>query len=415
MLTRRTFSKYLLAGGTTLLGVENVRPADERPLVTNQDSSIRDCDLLIKGGTVIDPGQHLHAQMDVAVKDGRILEVSKNFPEGRARTVLSAKDKIVTPGLVDLHVHCFDGFGGVNADHYCLGRGSTTVVDCGSAGYPMIRGFAKYIVNTASTRIFALVDIGAMGTVFGTKDSMKNLDWVNPALTASAAEANKPAVVGIKVRLQQSIEGTNDLECLKRALVAAEKSRLPLMAHVSDPSSPLPDILKMMRKGDVVTHMYNGHPHGILDSNGKILPEVLQARERGVIFDSAHGRSHFSFDVAEKALQQNFLPDTISTDLSEGNINGPVFDLPTTISKYLAIGMDLDKALERVTAKPAGVFDYGVPVGTLRQGSEADVSVFQLHEGNFELVDSDQQKRMGRQKLVNTATICRGELFINEA
>ncbi len=415
MLTRRTFSKYLLAGGATLLGVEDVMATGERPVVTNQDSSTRACDLLVKGGTVIDPVQHLHAQMDVAVKDGKILEVSSNFPEGRARTVVFATDKIVTPGLVDLHVHCFDGFGGVNADHYCLGRGSTTVVDCGSAGYPMIGGFVKYIVNSASTRIFVLIDIGAMGTVFGTKDSMKNLEWVNPSLTASAAEANKPSVVGIKVRLQKSIQGTNDLECLKRALSAAEESHLPLMAHVSDSFSPLPDILKLMRKGDVVTHMYNGHPHGILDSNGKILPEVLEARERGVIFDSAHGRSHFSFGVAEQALQQNFLPDTISTDLSEGNVNGPVFDLPTTISKFLAMGMDLGNALERVTAKPAGVFDYGVPVGTLRQGSEADVSVFELHEGNYEFVDSDQQKRIGRQKLINTATICRGELFINEA
>jgi len=415
MLTRRTFSKYLLAGGATLLDAKASRPADARFVLPGQDSSIRDCDLLIQGGTVIDPGQHLHAEMDVAIKGGKILEVSNNFPEGRARTVVSAKDKIVTPGLVDLHVHCFDGFGGVNADHYCLGRGSTTVVDCGSSGYAMIGGFVKYIVHAASTRIFALVDIGALGTVFGTKDSMKNLDWVNPTLTANAADANKPAVVGIKVRLQQSIQGTNDMECLKRALAAAEKSRLPLMAHVSDPFSPLPDILKMMRKGDVVTHMYNGHPHGILDSNGKILPEVLEARERGVIFDSAHGRSHFSFGVAEKALQQNFLPDTISTDLSEGNINGPVFDLPTTISKFLAIGMGLDKAIGRVTARPAGVFDYGVPVGTLRQGSEADVSIFELNEGNYEFVDSDQQKRIGRQKLVNTATICRGELFINEA
>src|SRR3984885_5580024 len=264
MLTRRTFSKYLLAGGATLLDAKGRGPADARIVLPVQGSSNRDCDLLIKGGTVVDPTQHFHEQMDVAVKDGKILEVSTNFPEGRARTVVSAKDKIVTPGLVDLHVHCFDGFGGVNADHYCLGRGSTTVVDCGSAGYPMIGGFVKYIVNAASTRIFALVDIGEMGTVFGTKDSMKNLDWVNPTLTANAADANKPAVVGIKVRLQQSIQGTNDLECLKRALTAAQESRLPLMAPVSDPFSPLPDILKMMRKGDVVTHMYNGHPHGIL-------------------------------------------------------------------------------------------------------------------------------------------------------
>lgn len=410
MLTRRTFSQTLLAGGAALLWAD-----DASGVISGQDSSIQDCDLLIKGGTVVDPGQHLHAQMDVAIKNGKILEVSSNFSEERSHTVVFAKDKIVTPGLIDLHVHCFDGFGGVNADHYCLGRGATTVVDCGSAGYPMIGGFVKYIVNAASTRIFALVDIGAMGTVLGTKDSMKNLDWVNPTLTASAAEANKPTVVGIKVRLQKSIQGTNDLECLKKALAAAEESHLPLMAHVSDPFSPLPDILKMMRKGDVVTHMYNNHPHGILDSNGKILPEVLEARERGIVFDSAHGRSHFSFDTAEKALQQNFLPDTISTDLSEGNVNGPVFDLPTTISKFLALGMDFDTAIERVTAKPATVFDYGVPIGTLRPGSAGDVSIFDLHEGTFEFVDSNQQKRRGHQKLVNTAAVCRGELFINEA
>jgi len=410
MLTRRTFSQTLLAGGAALLWAD-----DARGVVSGQGTSIRDCDLLIKGGTVVDPGLHLHAQMDVAIKNGKILEVSSEFSEERSHLVVSAKDKIVTAGLIDLHVHCFDGFGGVSADHYCLGRGATTVVDCGSAGYPMIGGFVKYIVNAASTRIFALVDIGAMGTVLGTKDSMKNLDWVNPTLTASSAEANKPAVVGIKVRLQKSIQGTNDLECLKKALAAAEESHLPLMAHVSDPFSPLPDILKMKRKGDVVTHMYNNHPHGILDSNGKILPEVLEARERGILFDPAHGRSHFSFDTAEKALQQNFLPDTISTDLSEGNINGPVFDLPTTISKFLALGMDLDTAIERVTAKPARVFDYGVPIGTLRPGSEGDVSIFDLHEGTFEFVDSNQQTRRGHQKLVNTAAVCRGEMFINEA
>jgi dihydroorotase len=187
------------------------------------------------------------------------------------------------------------------------------------------------------------------------------------------------------------------------------------MVHISDPFSPLQDILKMMRKGDVFTHIYNDHPHGILDANGKILPEVLDARERGIIFDSAHGRSHFSFDTAEKALQQDFLPDAISTDLSEGNVSGPVYDLPTTVSKFLAMGMELDTAIERVTIRPAGVFDCGETIGTLRPGSEADVSVFELHEGKFEFVDSNQQKRTGRQKLVNTAAVCRGQLFVNEA
>jgi dihydroorotase len=414
MLTRRRFSKYLLAGGAALLSAEGVHPADSVPRVPNQESNGR-CDLLIKGGTVIDPSQRIHSEMDIAIKNGKILEISGNFPESGAAKVVSARGKIVTPGFIDLHVHCFDGFGGVNADHSCLTKGTTTVVDCGSAGYPLIRGFVKYIANASKARVFALVDIGALGTVMGTKDSMKDLEWVNPDLTAKSANENKPTVVGIKVRLQKSIQGSNDLECLKRAREAAEVCHLPMMVHISDPYSPLPDILKMMRKGDVFTHIYNDHPHGILNETGKLLPEVLEAHERGIVMDSAHGRSHFSFDIAEKALQQDFLPDTISTDLSEGNINGPVYDLPTTVSKFMAIGMDFEKAIERVTAKPASVFNYGLALGTLRPGTDADVSISELQEGKFEFVDSNQQKRTGRQRLINAGAVCRGQLFVNEA
>lgn len=414
MLTRRAFSKYMLASGTAMLAAGDVGAAASQTRAGEQRSG-PDCDLLIKGGTVIDPGQHIHSQMDVAVKNGRILEISSTIPEIRATKVLSAKGQIVTPGFIDLHVHCFDGFGGVNADHYCLSRGVTTVVDCGSAGYSMIEGFIRYIIRASSTRIMVLVDIGALGTVVGTKDTMMNLDWVNPSLTAKAANENKPDVVGVKVRLQKTIQGSQDLECLKRALAAAEAAHLPLMVHISDPYSPLPEILKLMRKGDVYTHIYNSHNHGILDADGKILPEVLEARERGIVFDSAHGRSHFSFSTAEKALKQGFLPDTISTDLSEGNVNGPVYDLPTTLSKFMALGMGLDAAIERVTVKPAKVFDYAAQLGALHPGSEADIGVFELREGTFEFVDSDRETRLGHQRLVNRATVRRGELFINES
>jgi len=404
----------MLASGAAFLAAPDVR-ASATQSHTGDRRSDPDCDLLIKGGTVIDPAQQIHSQMDVAVKNGTILEVSSNIPEIRALKVVSAKGKIVTPGFIDLHVHCFDGFGGVNADHYCLSRGVTTVVDCGSAGYSMIDGFIKYIIRTSSTRIVALVDIGALGTVVGTKDTMMNLDWVNASLAAKAAIQNKAAVVGVKVRLQKTIQGSQDLECLRRALEAAEAAHLPLMVHISDPYSSLPDILRLMRKGDVYTHIYNSHPHGILDAGGKILPEVLEARERGIVFDPAHGRSHFSFALAEKALKQGFLPDTISTDLSEGNVNGPVYDLPTMLSKFMAIGMDLDAAIERVTVRPAKVFDFGVQLGTLHPGSEADIGIFELQEGNFNFVDSDRETRLGHQKLVNQATIRHGELFVNES
>jgi dihydroorotase len=414
MLTRREFSRYFLAGGTTLLALGDPWLAGNPQVSLNQNSD-QNCDLLIKGGTVIDPGQHLHGSLDVAVKDGKILSVSRDIPEDRARNVISAKDKIVTPGFIDIHVHCFDGVGpGTNADHYCLGRGVTTVVDAGSVGYPMIGAFLRYVVNASVTRIFALLDIGGLGTVVGIKDVMKNLDWVNPELTAKAANSNRPSVVGIKVRLQESIEGKNDLECLRRAREAAEASRLPLMVHIDEPYSPLPDILKTMRKGDVFTHFLNGHPHGVLDANGKILPEVFEARQRGVIFDPAQGSAHFSFDVAEKCLKQNFLPDTISTDLVSGSAFGPVYDLPTQVSKFMALGMDLDKAIELVTVKPAGVFDYGSPLGMLRPGTDADIGIFEIQQGTFEFTDSDRQKRIGHQMLINRAVVRRGQFFVNE-
>lgn len=413
MLTRREFSKLLGSISTATLFSATAMPSENQQA---QDAKQK-CDLLIKGGTVIDPGQHLHAPLDVAVKDGKILEISSGIAEDRAAQVVSAKGKIVTPGLVDVHVHCFDGVGlvGINADRYCLGRGVTTAVDAGSAGYPAIAGFRKYVINTSTTRIRALVDIGALGTLVGSNTgSMKNLGWLDPQLTAKAAETNKPDVVGIKVRLEADFEnGAEDLECLKRAVEAAALSSLPLMVHILGPYSPLPDILKLLRRGDVFTHCFNGRKHGILDDSGKILPEVWDARHRGVLFDIAQGTFNLSFDVAEKCLEQGFLPETISTDLSSRAINGPVFDMPTMISKFMALGLSIDKAIELTTVSPARMFNYGTEVGTMRPGNEADVAIFELREGQFEFVDSNKQKRTGSQMLVNTAAVRHGQWFVN--
>jgi dihydroorotase len=248
----------------------------------------------------------------------------------------------------------------------------------------------------------------------GEKGVMENLKWMNAELAAKTAVENKPAVVGIGVVLHDYLTGPDDLEILKRALEAAEASHLPLMAHIDQSYSPLPDILKMLRKGDVFTLCFTNHQHGFLDANGKIVPEVWEARRRGIIFDVGHSTVRFSFEVAEKCLQQGFPPDTISTDLGNANVNGPVFDLPTVISKFMAIGMDLEKAIELTTINPARVFDYGLDLGTLRPGGEADIGIFELYEGNFEFVDGVGAKRAGRQKLINKAAVCRGKLFVNQ-
>ena len=414
MLNRREFSKYIL-GGTALLAAGRIWPASNPAAFPAQreQSSNPDCDLLIKGGTVIDPAQQIHAVLDVAIKDGKILAVTRDFPESRALQVISAKDKIVTPGLIDLHLHCYDGVADcVNADLFCLTKGVTTVVDGGSAGHATIANFHKYIINASVTRIKALVNISPFGAV-GPGGSLDHLALMDPVLAAKAAVDNKPAVVGIKVRLGKDIQGANDLEYLKRALQAAEAAHVPLMAHIDGPYSPLPDILTMLRKGDVYTHFLHGHQHGTLDASGKILPVAREARERGLFFDMAQGRSHLSFEVTEKCLEQDFPPDTLSTDLTRTTAADRVYDLPTMVSKFMALGVDMDKAIQMVTFNPARVFDYGAELGTLRPGSEADVAIFDLREGNFQFEDSDGKKRAGRQKLVSNAVVRHGQLFVN--
>jgi dihydroorotase len=414
MITRREFSKTCLTAGAAMLAKESAWP-ESAPNPPAQQGGSQKCDLLIKGGTVIDPSEKLHAVLDVAVLNGKILEVSPDISADRARQVVSAKGKIVTPGLIDVHVHAFDGVGtGTDMDRYCLGRGVTTAVDAGSAGYPSIAGLRKFVINPSATRIKALVDISAVGVVVGVDGAMENLHWLNPQLTAKAVDANKPAVVGIKIRLAKSNVGSaKDLECLRRAVEAAQAANVPIMAHIDESFSPLPSILKMMRKGDIFTHCFNGHANGILDNNGKLLPEVLEARQRGVLFDTAQGVHHLAFDVTEKCLQQNFLPDTIGTDLSVGSVRASGFDLPSMVSKFLALGMDLDRAIERVTIRPARVFDYGLELGTLRPGNEADIAIFELREGQFEFFDSEGQMRMGRQNLLNAGTVRRGQLYVN--
>lgn len=411
MMTRREFSKSILAGGTALLASENL-------FSVGPQASPQKSDLLIKGGTVIDPGQRLHAPMDVLVNDGKILEVSRDIPESRALQVFSAKDKIVTPGFIDLHVHCYYGVSDeVDPDQACLSKGTTTVVDAGSNGYVAMRRFIMDIVDTSKTRVYAMIALAGQGFATGTPLVMEHLDKEDPELTVNAARKNKPTVVAIKVHLSQSRSTRpKDLELgfVKRGIAVAEAAGLPMAVHIQNTYHGLPVIVKLLRKGDVSPHCFNGIPQDkMIDANGKIWPEVLEARNRGVIFDVAEGPTHphISFDVAEKCLQQGFLPDTISS-----GINGDhqyATNLSVTASKFLALGMNLDQVIERVTIKPTQVFNFGVQIGTLRPGSEADIGIFELRDGRFEFTDGVGGKRVGRQKLTSTAVVCRGNLTSN--
>ena len=236
--------------------------------------------------------------------------------------MISAKGKIVTPGLIDVHVHIFEGVGptGVNADQYCLGRGVTTAVDAGSAGYFSIAGFRQYVIKPSATRVYADGgQPGARGTLMESRrGTTPNLDWVNPQLTAQAAEANKPDVVAIKARLSREITGPNDLEVLKRALDAAKLSYLPLMVHVGDSYSPLQDILRQLPKGRCVdTLLYRAGLTGLSMPTEKSSPEMLECRERGVLFDVGDGGPHLSLNRGRKMFAATVSCRTRSGQTSE--------------------------------------------------------------------------------------------------
>ena len=382
--------------------------------------STKTYDVLVTGGTVIDPSQGIHEKLDVAIKNGKIAAVAAGLRAEDAARVISADGRLVTPGFIDAHVHAYDGVTlGLDADHYCLGRGVTTAVDAGSMGHVFVHRFVRDIVATSITRVYTLVHLDPNGPATGLKAPQDNLDWLDPKLTAQAAIANRPAVVGVKVHMTKGKSkdpAQKEKVFLERLVEAAEISGLPFMVHLNDTHYTLKDHLPRFRAGDIFTHVFNDfdttRPY---DADGKLLPEVIEARDRGVVFDTAIGfdHPHFTFDVAEQCIREGLLPTTISSGLDRKHVYGDVVDLPTTVSKFLTLGLDLDQAIECVTAAPAKVFDFGVEIGTLKVGSQGDVSIFELLEGEFPWVDGVGGRRTGTQRLVNRAVIARGVPYIN--
>ncbi len=421
VLTRRE----LLSGLAATAAISAVRldagPAspDSQAQPQAQDDQ-QPYDLIIQGGRVLDSAQNIDAQLDVAIRAGKIARVAANIPAARGRQVLIAKDKIVAPGLIDLHTHVFPYVCpyGVEPDPFCVKRGVTTVIDAGSAGAFGFPAFRRYIETAgANTRMFALLNLSAMGNVSGPIPNMGELSelrFVDLQLAVQVAEKNRDLIVGFKVRCSESVTGPNDIEVMKRVRSAADEAHLPVMMHIGASYSPLPDLLAFLKKGDVLTHPYNARAHGALQANGKLLPEVAEARQRGVLFDVGHGGGNFSFEVAAKCLDQGFVPDTISSDLTNINVHGPVYDLLTTLSKFLSLGMSVKDVIACVTANARRIFDTRLEIGALKPGAEADVSIVELRDGDFAFQDSDGKSRTGRQRLAPVATVRGGKILYPE-
>ena len=411
--TRREFLRQTAVGSSLLCGLA----AGEGKLLRAQNPSSYRYELVVKGGRLVNPSQGISEKRDIAVSGTKVARVASDIPASEALHVLDADGKIVTPGLIDIHVHVYDGVAplGIPADPNCIAKGATTVVDAGSAGANTFPGLRKYVINVVDTRVLALLNISVVGQSTLAEDNawgeLLDLRYANPKLAAKTIERNRDVIVGIKVRLTRNIAGDHDLEALALAREAADAVNLPVMVHIGSTHSPLKDILAMLKKGDVVTHSFRGGEGGILDDNGRILPEVHKAVANGVNLDIGHGAGSFSFDTAEKALAQGLLPGTISSDVHQFNVNGPVFDLVTTLSKFLHLGLTLEQVIERVTTNPSRLFGRLNGLGTLKEGAEADIAVLALDQGDFKFVDALGASRIGAHRLRPVATVKAGKIY----
>jgi dihydroorotase len=368
-------------------------------------------DILLKGGTVIDPTQKLHDRRDVAVIDGKIAAIEDDISAREATQTVFVEEKYVTPGLVDIHAHVYAGVTtwGVKADPVCTTTGVTTIVDAGSPSWATFPGFREYIAQPAQTDILTYIHISGIGLVYGPVGEMHELEYAHPEKVADTLMENRDITVGVKVRQGKSQVGDNGVEPLKLAIKAAELADTSVMVHIGT-GVPLPDVLKLMRPGDVVTHCFQGNGDCIVDDKGRVIPDAWAAREDGIIFDVGHGGGSFNYEVAQRAMEQGFISDVISTDLHSGNINGPVYDLPTTLSKFLNLGLSLEEVIEKSTIAAAKAIGREAELGHLKIGTVADIAVFDVIEGEFELFDTHGTMAIANQKLQVDLTIRGGKL-----
>ncbi|MYC75943.1 amidohydrolase/deacetylase family metallohydrolase [Candidatus Poribacteria bacterium] len=368
-------------------------------------------DILLKGGTVIDAAQNLNAMRDVAIAGGTIAAIAQDIPEGAATQTINVKDKFVTPGLVDIHTHVYYGVTtwGIRADGVCLTAGTTTVVDAGSPSWVTFPGFREFIAEPAQTHILTYIHISGIGLVYGPVGEMHDMAYANPGRVAETLQAHPDMTVGVKVRQGKMQVGDNGVEPLKLAIEAAERAETPVMCHIGA-GVPLPDILRLLRPGDVITHCFQGNGDNIVDEKGRVIPEAWKARADGIIFDVGHGAGSFHYEIAQRAMEQGFISDVISTDLHTGNINGPVYDLPTVLSKMMHLGLSLADVIEKATFSAAKAIQREEQLGHLKVGTVADVAVFEVLDGEFEFFDTHGTKFIGNKKLKAALTIREGKI-----
>ncbi len=371
-------------------------------------------DLLLKGGHVIDPRNGVDAVMDVAVRDGRIAAVEPTLDAAAARQVVDVAGLYVTPGLIDIHVHVFattgmrDAWAGDNSvlpDGFSFRSGVTTMVDAGSSGWRNFEDFRRTVIDRSRTRVLAMLNIVGLGMLTDVPE--QNVHDMDPKATADMAGRHRDVVVGVKSAHYQGPEWVS----VDRAVEAGKAAGVPVMVDFGYFREERPFhqlVTERLRPGDMSTHMFRG-PVPYIGADGKLLDYLHQARKRGVLFDVGHGGGSFVFRTMVPAVQQGFFPDTISTDLHTGSMNGGMMDMITTMSKFLVVGMPLQEVVRRSTDSPARAIQRP-ELGHLSVGAEADVAVLRVLEGTFGYADGARGTLQGDRRLVCELTLRAGRV-----
>ncbi len=368
-------------------------------------------DLLIRGGTVLDPGAGLSQRADIGVSDGRIAALGPDLPSDGVGEVLDATGCYVTPGLIDLHTHVYWGVNefGMDIDPVCLQTGVTTAVDAGSAGAVNFPGLVRYVVEPATTRLLAFVHVALHGVQKRPPTELRDITYADAERAAETIRENPDVAVGVKVRMSSQIVGHNGHEALRRAINAAVLAAGRLMVHIGGSPIPLEEILNALRPGDIVTHCFTGNPPSVVDERGRLRKAAWEARARGVLFDIGHGNGSCSFDVVRRALEQGFKPDVISTDLHRFSVHEPVVDLPTTLSKFLALGLSIEEVIQASTVAPARAIGRQDRIGRIEPGREADLAVLVMREGHFTFEDAERHPLQADRRIQARWTVRAGK------
>ena len=375
--------------------------------------------LLLRGGRVIDPSQGIDAKMDVAVQDSVISQVSSDIRPGPETRIIDLDGKLVVPGLIDLHTHVYHGVNQTAIDPDLAGvyAGVTTVVDAGSAGCYTFGGFpqARHLQGEDPGRLYAPHFAGRPQLPAEISDR----DDIDVEETVRVIGANKPLIQGVKVRAVGPAVPVMGVEMIKLAKLAANEGGVRLMVHIGDRGAAdgptiTRDLLPLLESGDIITHLFTGNAGRILDDDGRVIPEIIDAQERGVFLDTAHGRQNFSFDVAKSALDQGVEPRSISTDITiPGRLN-TVHSMVEMLSRFLALGFSLEDVIRMATANPASALGMEGSLGSLAVGREADISVLEEHTGSWLFHDTEGGTLTGDKALTPVLTVKAGEVFTAE-